>query len=212
MNVKQLLIDAGVVKKGHFILRSGMHSDTYINKDDIVLSTMAYIGVITQLSNLIDLNVQNNFDVISGPAVAGICFAAPVAIKMGIPFTYPEKAFNDYIDGVYEPGGYEFKFRSNFKDYLKGKRVILIEDIITSGISVVKTCQSVTKCGGEVVGIACIWNRKPGLIILNNLTDKKRIPIYSLVTEKVDAWIPKECPLCKEGEPLINPKTGEVIE
>lgn len=237
MDVKQILKDANVVKEGHFILRSGQHSNLYINKDEIILNPMAHTVVISQLISEVFRHLDNNdFDIVTGPAVAGICFAAPVALRMGKQFVYPEKQLvkigENSLGNLQE---YNMVFRDNFKKAIKGRRVILIEDIITTGGSVDKTAQAIFDCGGDVVGICCIWNRNPTIKymakwstmrVFNDImytgtncaiqecpdtSSVDKIPVYCLVSETVESWEEGECPLCKQCIPLTDPKTGEII-
>lgn len=237
MDVKQILKDADVVKEGHFILRSGQHSNLYINKDEIILNPMAHTVVISQLISEVFCHLDNNdFDMISAPAIAGICFGSPVSIKLGKPFVYPEKQLVKIGENsLGNPQEYNMVFRDNFKKAIKGRRVILIEDIITTGGSVGKTAQAIFDCGGDVVEIYCIWNRNPMIKymakwpimrVFNDIihtgtncaiqecsytSSVNKMPVYSLVSEAVESWEEEECPLCNQGIPLIDPKTGKVI-
>lgn len=215
MDIKRALMDSKILKENHYKLTSGKHAKIYVSKTKITTVPMLYTAVITQFVNQIMNDFyKEEYDVITGPAVAGICFAAPVALNLGKAFVYPEKKVlplpertqNGIEDTIME-------FRSDFTEGIKGKKIIIIEDIITTGTSVVKTIQSIINYGGEVVKIYCIWNRDPDLVIWNNLKDRKETPIKGLVEERIDSWGHGEvCPLCKDNIPLLDPKTDKVIK
>ena len=94
------------------------------------------------------------------------------------------------------------KFRRGYDKILKGKKVWIVEDIITTGRSIKRTINAVEKCRGTVVGISAIWNR--GIWQPNNLAGCQ---FFSLINESVPSYWPDECPYCREGRILLtNPK------
>lgn len=225
VSIYNALIDGSIVKEDHWKLASGKHSKLYVSKDMITTNPILYPLIISRLSMLIREKFPvNGFDIVTGPAVAGINFSAPVSLNLGKISVYPEKTWLDLGADIVED--YEMTFRSAFQKVLKGKKVVLIEDVITTAGSIIKTFHSIKKCGGEVVAIFCIWNRDPernkfirslkkhsGMYMTTNeRIGEDLTPIYSLVEKEVESWYPEECPLCKEGIPLRDPKTDKVIE
>ena len=210
------LVSRNIVKEGHFILRSGKHSDKYISKDRICIHPNLYADVLEDLikeADHIREEKRIKHDMITSPAVAGICFGSPVAYMRDMPFVYPEKVMIPFNIGSAKGKKFKMEYRADFKPALEGRKVLLIEDIITTGVSSMKTIEAVQECGGEVVAVLCIWNRSPKHKPLTYfLSGGKEIPNYSLISEPVESWEPGECPLCKEGVKLFDPKTNTVVE
>jgi len=187
--MKKLLEKQGIIKTGHFQLTSGKHSNLYIDKDAIYSNPVLFDVIIRKMWGKID-NYENEFDVVTGPATAGAILAAPIALVLDKIFVYPEKIDNEMV------------FRRGYDKILKNKRVWLVEDVITTGGSIEKMIIAVKKCGGEVVGISAIWNRESWSPTVN-------IPFLPLINEFVPSCWPFECPECKAGIPLQDPKNDK---
>lgn len=209
MNLEKEFEDK-IIEKRHCILRSGKHSDTYIEKTKISLYPRLYNETIRQLS----LEISNRFnfddyDCITGPAVAGILFVAPIAIELEKPIIFPEKLYHGN-------GGYTMNFRKSFIDYIKGKKFIIIEDIVTTGVSIKKTAEAIFNHGGIVKACFCIWNREN----INEINFTNEIqypvdfgcianekinvlfPIISLINKEIPSWNEYEC-YCKEFDSSV---------
>lgn len=210
--MKKLYEEANIIKQGHFKLSSGRHSNLYINKDAIYASNI-FQDTVQAISHNVDVLKA---DIITGPAVAGAVLAAPVWFNLmndptlyrkDLQFVYLEKVkklVNAFGCPECEGEAKEFmEFRRGYDKVLRDKRVIIIEDIITTGSSVMKTADSIAECGGIVVGCCCIWNRTDWV--------SPDFPTYSLVNHRVESWEPDECPYCKDSTPLTDPKTGNTI-
>ena len=215
MTLRERLAMDEVIKEGHFKLTSGRHSRVYINKDDIYSNESLFRTVVNMMCTAIVLD-YGYFDIITGPAIAGAVLAAPISLNLGKPFVYPEKKMELSRESYMchgEPHFYNnivstgMEFRRGYDKKLKGKRVVIVEDIITTGKSVNQTIDAIKECGGTVDKIFAIWNRTGAFF--SPPTDGD---VISLINEYVESWDEKECELCKEGIPLTDPKTGEVIK
>lgn len=205
--MKELFEEYGVIKTGHFKLTSGKHSGQYINKDAIYCIPNLFSLVVKKIYTGILNNFNyNSYDIITGPAIAGAVLAAPIALKLNKTFVYPEKAIESRLAADPNGGVIEtkvMKFRRGYNKKLKGSRVLIVEDIITTGNSVERTIKAVKKYGGKVVGISAIWNREGWLPEQN----PDRALLLSLIDEDVPSYWPDDCPYCQEGRvPLQNPK------
>ena len=183
----KVFTDCGVIASGHFQLRSGRHSDKYVNKDVIYtipeLSITVWEAMTEAITGAIkDLNIPE-FDVIVAPAVAGAVLAYPIALHLGKPFAFAEKEVD------------KFKLRTVFNKLIVGKKVLLIEDIITSGGSIEKVIGAVIKAGGEPVAIQCIWNR-------SNIEEVRKVKVFSLIDEVIASWRQQDCELCQNKVPI----------
>jgi len=191
------LKNSDLILQGHFKLRSRRHSDLYINKDSILTKPVLFRKILTQFQSKISSLIgpiptpQLNNLVITGPAVAGAIFSAPLSYLLGIPLVYPEKI---------KISGYALMlFRRGFDSFIQNKSVILIEDIVTTGNSILQTIEAVNSCGGEVIHTFSLWDRG------SDLSDK--IEYGTLIDHPVSSWSPEECPLCKNHVAFtLNPK------
>jgi len=183
MELSKQLKERGVILEGHFKLTSGRHSDKYVNKDTAFCDPYLFKTLFQQF-----LYCQGGmqYDVVTGPAIAGAVLAAPVGLFLDKVFVYPEK-----VEG-------KMVFRRGYDKIIKDQKVLILEDIITTGGSVQKTIDSIKECGGIPMGVIAIWNRS-GWKPVDCLC-------ISMVNEQVKSWEPDECPLCKEGIPLQDPK------
>ena len=194
MNLESEFKRYGVILEGHFKLTSGRHSNLYINKDKAFTHNILYREIVDQMVQILFKKYKpNDYDIITGPAVAGLSLASPIALFTRKDYVYPEKS-NTIITGRKE-----MIFRRGYDKVLKNKRVIITEDIITTGSSVQQTIDAVNKCDGRVICVLSIWNRSnwgPSIC-----------PLYSLIESEVQSWDPEDCPMCKEGIELQDPKS-----
>jgi len=211
MELYNSYVKGNVVMEGHWILQSGRHSKLYVNKDEIYSHPELYVKTIEEMSDKIG-HSGINFDIITGPAIAGMCLASPISIKLGKQFVYPEKKyeieFEDPAMEFEEPDklnlncdivSKEMEFRRGYDKKLNGKRVFITEDVITTGNSVEKTVRAIRQNNGIVVGVVAIWNRSGW-----KLPDAYNV---SLINVPVESWLPDDCPLCKNSRsPLRDPK------
>jgi len=186
MSLIDSLKTAGVLLDGHFKLKSGRHARYYINKDSIYCKPHLMQQVVSQMVQLIE---DDEIDIITGPAIAGAVLAVPIAMYLGRIFVYPEK-----VDG-------EQVYRRGYDQVVRGKKVAIVEDVITTGSSVVSTVRAIKQNGGTVNKCIAIWNRSGDERIIPGITT------WALIEEKVESWLPIHCPLCKEGVSLLDPKS-----
>jgi len=179
-NIKKILEKTGAVLKGHFLLSSGLHSDTYFQ--------MALVFQYPEDGKAICQQLAENFkgekiDVVIGPAIGGIIISYQLAEILGTKSIFAER----------ENG--KMKLRRGFK-IEKGEKVLICEDVITTGGSVKEVITTVEKEGGEIVGIGCIVKR--GMV-------EFKYPLKALIKVGVKNYHPFNCPLCQKKIPLIKP-------
>ncbi len=188
MDLLQDFKEHGIGKEGHWRLTSGNHSDYYFNKDKILLYPKLFLRVCCDLYNVVK---HYDIDIVTSPAVAGVPFGSVIAQQMGLPFVYPEKN-----DG-------KMVYRKVFQDFIKNRRVLIIEDIVTTGSSIGKTAQAVIDCGGVIHSAVCILNRNKEMPIISNVPYST-----SLVNIEVKSYDCNDCELCNYSE-VKNPKTED---
>lgn len=184
-----------ILTGGHFVYVSTKHGDKYVNKDAIYPHTKA----IRELCKMWAEEFKNSgVEVVVGPAMGGVILSNNTAgelsklLKTDIPGVYAEK------DG---DGG--FTFTRGYDAFVKGKRVLVVEDVLTTGGSVKKVIDLVRNSGGKVVGLAVIANR--GGVKPRDVGVKA---INALMNIQMTAMDEKSCTLCKDGVP-VNTNVGK---
>jgi len=170
----------GALLRGHFLLTSGLHSDAYFEKFRVLESP----EMTRELLSLIANDVRKlNPEIVAGPTTGGILVAFALAEMLGLDAAYAELP----------PDGSKGRvFRREFP--IKGKRVLVVDDVMTTGGSLVDTMEAVKKEGGQVVGVGLLVDRSGGKDL--------GVPVLPALRLDMNAWKPEECPLCKEGIPI----------
>ncbi|MEG6617110.1 orotate phosphoribosyltransferase [Peptococcaceae bacterium 1198_IL3148] len=186
MLTKERIIDIFTESKamltGHFRLTSGKHSDQYFQCAQ-VLQYPYYCAELGQ--ELAERFRDAKVETVIGPAMGGILVAYELARQLGVRSLFAERE-----DGV-------MTLRRNFA-IKPGERVLVAEDVITTGGSVKEVIEVVRKLGGEVVGVAVLVNRSGGKADLGVRTE-------ALLNTSVVTYDPEDCPLCQQGTPAVKP-------
>jgi len=183
-----LLKDAGVLLTGHFLLTSGRHSDKYMQCAKIFVNAELSEKLCGELA---ELYRADNVDVVIGPAIGAIIMSYEVSRQLGVPNIFAER----------EASG-EMCLRRGFS-ITPGQRVLIVEDVVTTGGSVKEVVKIVQDMGGEIVGIGSIVDRTGGKIDFG-------VPYKSVLSMEVLSYEPDDCPICKVGEPLVKPGSRAV--
>ena len=188
IDVKEILIEAKGLLKGHFCLTSGLHSDTYFQ----CAKLYQYPDVVEKLAKELAKKLKDvEFDTIVAPAIGAVIFGYEVAKQ-----AKKRNLFVERKDGIMQlRRGYSLK---------KGEKVVIVEDVITTARTIFETKEAIKEFDCEVVAIACIVDRTQGK--LNN-----EFKIYSLLQSSPVTYEPDNCPLCKQNIELVKPgsRTGK---
>lgn len=178
----KLYEENGALLRGHFLLSSGLHSDAYLQSELIMqnpaLAKKVISGLVSDLSKL-------DFTTIVSPAIGGIRFGYELASQLN-----KRSLFTERVDGV-------MTFRRGFT-LSKGEKVIVAEDVVTTGKSTKECMQAVEEMGGIVIGITSIIDRSCGKADF-------KVPFYPLAEVEVNSYNAEECPMCKAGLPCVKP-------
>jgi orotate phosphoribosyltransferase len=185
-----ILRRVGALKEGHFLLSSGRHADRYIEKFDLLRHPRATEEV---CHGFRDQFADAGIDVVVGPTTGGILLAFEVARQLGTEAAYAERR----SDGS---AGREFRRGIQFTE---GQRVLVVDDILTTGGSLRDTLAALAAEPVEVVAVAILVDRSAGRVSFG-----EDIPLFALATLDVASWDASECPLCADGVPLIKPGTS----
>jgi len=180
------------LKQGHFLLSSGRHSDRYFEKFDLLRLPAETEEVCRGFStHYADVQI----DVVAGPTTGGILLAFEVARQLQVAAAYAERK----SDGS---AGREFRRGPVFN---LGQRVLVIDDILTTGGSIRETLAALGKLQVEVIGVAVLLDRSGGKVQFGEL------PLFALATLVVDTWDAESCPMCAQGLPLTKPGTTPTV-
>lgn len=185
-----LLQASGALKQGHFLLASGRHSDRYVEKFDLLRRPEA---TVTACALIADQFRPAGIDVVVGPTTGGVILAFEVARQLGAMAAYAERM----ADGT---AGREIRRGTTFEP---GQRVLVVDDILTTGGSVRETLAALLPHAVDVVAVAILVDRSAGGVGFE-------VPLISLATMEIQTWEPATCPLCAAGKPLIKPGTTQV--
>lgn len=185
--IMEELTKTNALLEGHFLLSSGRHSEKYIQCARLLMYPDIAARAIEKIVKDID---KDKIDLVVGPAMGGVVVSYEVARQLGKPSIFVERE-----DG-------EFALRRGF-EIKKGQRVLVTEDVITTGKSIKEAIDLIEKQGGEVVGLFCLVDRKE-----HDLDYK----IYSGIEIEFETFIREECPLCKKGIEVVKPGSRKIIE
>lgn len=180
--VENIFRAAGAILEGHFQLASGLHSATYWEK----FRVLQYPHYTEQLCSIIAQHFRNKgVEVVTGPALGGIIVAFEVARQLGVRYIIAERE------------GEGRTFRRGFI-ITPGERVLIVDDVLTTGTSVLEVIKAVRKLGGEPIGVGVLVDRSQGGVTFD-------VPFFSCHQVSIPAYTPEQCPLCARGVPLTKP-------
>lgn len=182
-----ILKESGAFLEGHFILSSGKHSGGYCQCAQLLRFPDKAAAVLACVAEQVKgLGVTK----VCGPAMGGVIVSYELARQLGL-----ESIFTERKDG-------EMQLRRGFS-VGKGDRVLISEDVVTTGKSTMETVRALESFGAEVVGVACIADRRNESCVLE-------LPVFSAVRLDIEAYEPDSCPLCREGRiPAEKPGSRE---
>ncbi len=184
-----------VLTEDHFVYTSGKHGSVYINKDALYPHTKEAAQVGEMFAQIYK---GNDIDTVVAPALGGIILSQWTAHHLS-------QLKGKEVFGIYTEKDAEKNqiFTRGYDRFVKGKNVLVIEDLTTTGGSVLKVVNSVRAAGGKVVGVGVMVNRNPGEVNAKMMG----APFHALGVLRAEAFDEKDCPLCKKGVP-INQTVG----
>jgi orotate phosphoribosyltransferase len=184
--VERVFRESGALREGHFILASGRHSPMYLEKFQVLqhpVETERLCAAIASWAKALDI------ETVAGPTTGGIILAHEVARQLGVRAIYAER----------REGGAGREFRRGFA-IRPGERVVVVDDIMTTGGSVQETVDAVRSAGGHVAGAAVLVDRSGGAADVG-------VPMEALWRLDIPSYAPGECPLCAKGVVATHPGT-----
>jgi orotate phosphoribosyltransferase len=183
-DVIQIFRDTGAVLEGHFILTSGLRSPVFLQKARVFMHADKTAILCKALAEKIRQQVDGPIDYVVGPAVGGIIPAYETSRHLGVPAIWVERE------------GGEFRLRRF--EIAKGARVVIIEDIVTTGLSIRETVTCLQDIGAEVLAAACIVDRSAG-------KTKVGVPLIALAEYAVPSYPADRLPPELAAIPPVKP-------
>ncbi len=184
-----LLEYSGALLSGHFRLSSGDHSDRYVQcaraTEDPRAAARFGAGIAALFSDTSVAGPRRAIDAVAAPALGGVVIGHEVARALAVRFVFAERE------------GAGLAFRRGFA-LRPGERVLLVEDVLTTGGSVAELARLVAAAGAVAIGIGAIADRTGGAF-------SPGLPVRALVSLAIARYAPDACPLCERGLPVIKP-------
>ena len=175
---------AGAFLRGHFVYTSGRHGADYLEKFRILEDPKTTTALAAMIANEFSPLTP---ELVAGPTTGGIILAYEVARQLGVNAVYVERG---------EPGGRTL--RRGF-EIPPGARVLVVDDVVTTGGSVAETEACITRAGGVVIGIGVLADRTAGRAAT-------AVPFFACLTVDFPSYPPDSCPQCAAGIPVAAPR------
>ena len=183
-----MLERTGAVQRGHFRLSSGRHSDVYAQK----FRVLEHPQLANDLGAAIADEFEGGFDVVASPAVGAVILGFATALAADARFVFTER-----VEG-------SMAFRRGFL-VEPHERVLVVEDVVTTGGSVKEVLDLVVPMGAAVVGVGALINRTS-----TGSAPDLGVPLKALLRLDARSWEERDCPLCARQQPIIDPGSSRM--
>lgn len=177
--------DAGALLEGHFLLSSGLHSPVYLQCARVLMDARRAETLCGALASEIRKNFDGEIDLVVSPAMGGVIVGYEMGRQLGIPSIFAER-----VEG-------SFALRRGF-DIPKGAKVLMVEDVVTTGLSSRECIDCIKENGGDVVAAACLVDRSNGKADVG-------VPLFALVRLDVPAYAADQLPPELAATPAVKP-------
>lgn len=176
---------SGALLEGHFVLSSGLHSARYLQCARVLMDARRAEKLCAQLKTLVLEAVTDGIDLVVSPAMGGVVVGYEMGRQFGVPAIFFER-----VEG-------ELVLRRGF-EIPQGARCLMVEDIVTTGLSSRECIKGITDHGGHVVGAACLVDRSNGTADLG-------VPLVALARLEIETYQPDKLPEHLASSPAIKP-------
>jgi orotate phosphoribosyltransferase len=203
-----LFRSSGALREGHFLLKSGRHSDAYLEKFAVLAdpaATSELCGFWAARHRAGDAGSQATVDLVAGPTTGGVILAFETGRQLGIRAIFAEEV--KAADGSIHRG-----FRRGFR-IEPGERVLLVDDILTTGGSLLAMIPAVEQAGGEIVECVVMVDRSGGMQTLTSPATGRAYPLRALWVLDLPTYQSgaATCPRCADGTPLYAPGSAGTL-
>ncbi|MDR1732777.1 MAG: orotate phosphoribosyltransferase [Synergistaceae bacterium] len=177
----------GVMQEGHFKLTSGRHSNRYMQCARLFQYPEDSIRICTEIAEFFR---KEKPDLVAGPAIGGIIMAYEVARLLCVRNIFAERE-----NGL-------MTLRRGF-DVSEGERALVVEDVVTTGGSAAEVIDLLHARGVKVLGVGSVVDRSNGAVRFS--AGGEPVPFHAVTVMNVESWEAENCPLCREGLPVVKP-------
>jgi orotate phosphoribosyltransferase len=189
ISVEELFDAAGALRSGHFLLKSGRHSDRYLEKFAVLQYPALTVEIGRRLATAL---IEHDPTLVVGPTTGGALLAFETARQL-------QSMLSRTVRGVFaEPMERGTRALRRGWPVDAAERVVLVDDILTTGASLAETVSAVRAAGVAPLAAAVVVDRSTGPVEIG-------CPIVPLGKIEIDSWSANECPACGRGEPLVKP-------
>lgn len=176
---------SGALLEGHFILSSGLHSPQYLQCARVLQNPARANQLCNALAELIPSDIRSSIDLVVSPAMGGVVVGYEMARVLGV-----EAIFSERVEG-------RFVLRRGFA-IRPGARVLMVEDVVTTGLSSRECIECIREAGGEVIAAACLVDRSNG-------SADTGVPLWPLLRLAVPTYAANQLPPALAALPAIKP-------
>ncbi len=184
--VIEILKSCDALLEGHFRYTSGRHGKQYFEKIRIVQEPRFVDELGRMMAAKMD-DIREEIDLVCAPAFGAVVFGFSTALHMGRSFAFLQR-----------DSAAKMSIRSGFREIVRNSRILLVEDVCTTGGSIVESIEVLNSAGAEVVQVGLIVDRTAGKL-------KLEVPYRALLSVEAVSWDSEECPLCREGISITVP-------
>lgn len=182
--MKNLFKKHNALLNGHFLLSSGLHSDTYF-QSALILQNPKIAAMLAENLKEEIVKIVKNIDLVVSPAMGGIIIGHEMGRALNT-----RAIFTERVDG-------KVSLRRGFS-INKGEKVLVVEDVITTGLSTKEVMESIKPLGADIVAVCSLVDRSAGKVDFG-------VPRFSLLSLEVKSYKAEECPMCMRGSQPVKP-------
>jgi orotate phosphoribosyltransferase len=180
--ILKIFEETKLMQKGHFLLTSGRHSDTYMQCARL-FEYPEYSEMMAK--DIADAFKDDKIDLVIGPAMGGIILSYEVSRQLGV-----RNVFAERVDG-------KMMLRRGF-EIMQGQKILVVEDVVTTGGSVDEVIELLKEIGAEVAGVGLVVDRSNGKVDFG-------YKMHAVYSTEVISYEANECPICRTDMPLVKP-------
>jgi orotate phosphoribosyltransferase len=193
------------VRCGHFLLESGYHTDLWFNLDTLFLSPRK---IAPQVAALAELLRPFEISAVCGPLLGGAFLAYAVAAHLGVHFYFCEPSPKTAARDLPDLFAAKYRLPADLRQLVHDERLAIVDDVISAGSSVRATAAELEAAGAATLVVG-------SLMLLGNEAiehfSTRGVPLVAVARQDFNLWPPRDCPLCRTGEPLENPVTSSLV-
>ena len=180
-------------RRGHFLLESGHHGESWLDVDRLFARPARLRPLVESLAERL---AAYNLDAVCGPLTGGAFLAQMVAERLGVAFVYANRVENPVATGLFPV---EYPIPTELAEYVRGRRVAVVNDVINAGSAVRGALASLRPLGAHPVALGALLTLGDSAA---TLAAAESIPLVALCEAENRIWAPESCPLCAANLPL----------